>query len=105
MNHLNRSILEDYDIALNAPGAVRAVQFGDSPLLMGLVDRLLDDANREGLDLGLALVQSGELGHAGLLKQQQGLYTVFVRGEENEKPVELGLEPDEPVETANDNEV
>ena len=25
--------------------------------------------------------------------------------EENEKPVELELEPDEPVETANDNEV
>lgn len=87
MKHLNRSILEDYDISLNAPDRLCAVQFGDDPLLMGLVDRLLDDANREGADVGVAVVQSGAAGYAKQLQEQDCLYTVFVRGETDEKEV------------------
>lgn len=87
MKHLNRTILEDYDIAVNAPGRVRAVQFGDDPLLLGLIDRLIDDANARGLDLGLAVVQPGSEGHARALREQDGLFTVFVRGDLEEKPV------------------
>lgn len=86
MKHLNRSILEDYDIALNAPERLCAVQFGDDALLMGLVDRLLDDANRNGANVGAAVVQCGE-GHAKQLAEQDCMYTVFVRGEENEKEI------------------
>lgn len=87
MKHLNRTILEDYDIAVNAPARVRAVQFGDDPILLGLVDRLIDDANARGLDLGLAVVQPGSEGHAKALREQDGLFTVFVRGDLDEKPV------------------
>lgn len=87
MKHLNRFILEDYDISLNAPERLCAVQFGDDALLMGLVDRLLDDANREGLNAGVAVVQSGTTGHARQLKEQDCLYTTFIRGEADEKEV------------------
>jgi len=87
MKHLNKSILEDYEIALNAPGCVNAVQFGDDALLLGLVDRLIDDANAAGMDVGLAVVQPGETGFAAQLTEQDGLYTVFVRGEQKEKQI------------------
>ena len=55
MKHLTKAILADYDIALNAPSRTCAVQFGDDALLLGLVDRLLDDANAAGLNAGVAL--------------------------------------------------
>lgn len=87
MKHLNRTILEDYDVALNAPSRIQAVQFGDDPILLGLVDRLIDDANARGLDLGLAVVQPGLEGFAKALREQDGLFTVFVRGDLDEKPV------------------
>lgn len=86
MKHLNRSILEDYEIALNAPERLCAVQFGDDALLMGLADRLLDDANQAGANVGVAVVQCGE-GYAGPLSEQDCMYTVFVRGEVDEREV------------------
>jgi len=87
MKRLNRSILEDYEVALNAPSRVCAVQFGDDALLLGLVDRLLDDANASGMDVGVAVVQPGEAGFARDLAEQDGLFTAFVRGEQGDKPV------------------
>lgn len=87
MKHLSHAILEDYDIPLNAPRRLCAVQFGDDALLMGLVDRLIDDANRDGADIGIAVVQSGETGHAAALAEQDGMFTTFVRGDLNEKEV------------------
>lgn len=87
MKHLNRSILADYDVALNAPDRLCAVQFGDDAVLLGLVDRLLDDANRKGLNVGVAVVQPGETGYARLLSEQEGLFTTFVRGEQKDQPV------------------
>ena len=87
MKHLNRSILNDYDIPVNRPSRLRGVQFGDDAILLGLVDRLIDNANAEGADVGLAVVQPGEVGFAAKLKEQDGLFTAFVRGETGEKNV------------------
>lgn len=87
MKRLNRSILEDYEIQVNRPQRLCGVQIGDDRVLMGLVDRLVDDANAKGANVGLAVVQPGEAGFAGQLKEQDGMFTTFVRGEVNEKPV------------------
>lgn len=87
MKRLDRSILEDYEIEVNRPQRLCGVQIGEDRVLMGLVDRLLDDANAKGANVGLAVVQPGEAGFAGQLKEQDGMFTVFVRGEVNEKPV------------------
>lgn len=83
MKHLSRGILEDYEITGCQPERVCAIQFGDDACLMGVADRLLDDANRAGAHVGLAVVQSGSAGHAGALKSQDGIYTVVIRGELN----------------------
>ena len=87
MKQLKPGIMEDYGIPFRRPGRLLGVQFGDDPLLMGLVDRLFDDANAAGAGIGLAVVQPGREGHAAALKEQEGLYTVFVRGERGEKAV------------------
>ena len=87
MKHLNLSILSDYDIPVNRPARLCGVQFGDDAVLLGLVDRLIDNANAEGADVGLAVVQPGGTGFAAQLKQQDGLFTAFVRGEMGEKNV------------------
>lgn len=87
MKHLNLGILADYEIPANRPDRLCGVQFGDDAMLLGLVDRLIDDANREGANVGLAVVQPGQDGFAQPLKAQDGLYTVFVRGEEDERQV------------------
>lgn len=87
MQHLNRSILEPYEIAMNAPDRLCAVQFGDDATLMGAVDRLIDDANREGANVGIAVVQPGAAGFAQALKEQDGLFTTYVRGDLDEKEV------------------
>ena len=87
MKRLKLEILEDYEVVLNRPTAIRAIQFGDDATLLGLVDRLLDDGNANGLDVGVALVQAGAEGFAAELKEQDGLFTAFVRGDLNEKEV------------------
>ena len=46
MKHLNRSIMEDYEILSSRPERLCAVQFGADARLLGGVDRMLDEANR-----------------------------------------------------------
>ena len=87
MKHLNLSILSDYDIPANRPERLCGVQFGDDAILLGLIDRLIDNANAEGANVGLAVVQPGGTGFAAQLKEQDGMFTAFVRGEMGEKNV------------------
>lgn len=87
MKRLSKGILADYEVAVNAPERTCCVQFGDDAVLMGLVDRLIDDGNKNGLNVGVAVVQPGAQGFAGELSEQDGLFTVFVRGDLNEKAV------------------
>ena len=93
MKHLHPSILEDYEIPLNRPKTLRMLQFGLDPALLGLADRLIDDANRAGADFGLAVTGAMEPELLRLLREQEGLYTVFVRGEKDNARVNLEQVP------------
>jgi len=69
MKHLTRAILADYDIPSNAPSRTCGGRFGTDALLLGLADRLLDDANASGLNAGIAVVQCGDGGYAKQLAE------------------------------------
>jgi tagaturonate reductase len=59
----------------------RAVQFGTGALLRGLVDALLDDANRKGLFGGrLVMIGSTGSGRDRAINDQGGLFTLVVQG-------------------------
>ena len=87
MKLLTRAILDDYAIERCAPDRLCAVQFGDDATLVGLIDRLIDDANRAGANVGVAAVQAGASGFAKALQAQDGLFTAYVRGERGDQPV------------------
>ncbi len=89
MQRLNREMLDRYDIPERRPAALNAVQFGAGEALLGVVDRLLGEA---GTDIGIALVRPGPApaqgrDPAGLLREQDGLYTVLARGYRGEEAV------------------
>ena len=90
MQRLNRGMLCRYEIPEHIPSAVRAVQFGLGEVLLGVVDRLLDAACPE---LGIACVPTGTPWQgegkdpAALLREQDCLYTLLVRGYRDETPV------------------
>ncbi|MEM6289360.1 MAG: tagaturonate reductase [Bacteroidota bacterium] len=68
---------------------VRAVQFGTGALLRGLVDDALDQAARAGDWSGSAVVvsQTGS-GRGAAFNEQDGLFTLRVRGIEGGEPVD-----------------
>src|SRR5215210_1478727 len=71
------TIPSDTELAL----PVRAVQFGTGALLRGLVDALLDDANRQGKFGGrVVMIGSTGSGRDRALNDQQGLFTLVVQG-------------------------
>lgn len=67
----------------------RAVQFGTGAFLRGFVDHFLDAANRTG-HFGGRVVAIGSTGSGRdqVLTQQEGLYTLAVRGIEDGEPVD-----------------
>src|SRR5215217_4139640 len=59
----------------------RAVQFGTGALLRGLVDALLDDANRQDLFGGrVVMIGSTGSGRDRAINDQSGLFTLVVQG-------------------------
>lgn len=84
MQILNRGMLSRYDIPENIPAEINAVQFGMGARMLGLVDRLIDDA---GIGLGLACVQTDHSGFAEKLAAQDCMFTTFVRGYLNDQDV------------------
>ena len=83
MQRLNRSMMERYEIPDRRPATLNAVQFGMGERLLAAVDRLLDDAG----SIGIRAVQAGEAGLADALNAQDGMYTLIIRGETDERPV------------------
>ena len=83
MQILKHEMLSRYDIPERAPGALRAVQFGCGEALLGVADRLID-AGCPGLGIACACAPGRE---AALLKDQEGLFTLLVRGYQGETPV------------------
>src|SRR5258706_4748737 len=59
----------------------KVLQFGTGVLLRGLPDYFIDKANRNGIFNGrIVVVKSTSQGSAGAFDQQDGLYTLCVRG-------------------------
>lgn len=95
---LNRALVESAafqartDVGVPAPALLdlpeRAVQFGTGAFLRGFVEPLLDAANRAGRFGGrVVLVGSTGSGRDRVLAEQDGLYTLSVRGIEAGEPV------------------
>jgi tagaturonate reductase len=64
----------------------KVLQFGTGVLLRGLPDYFIDKANRQGIFNGrIVVVKSTESGDAVSFDQQDGLYTLCVRGIEDGK--------------------
>ena len=67
----------------------RVLQFGTGAFLRGFVDGIVDDANRAGrFDGRVVMVGSTGSGRAHALAEQDGLYTLCVRGLRDGQPVD-----------------
>lgn len=66
----------------------RAAQFGTGALLRGLVDAVIDDANRRGAFNGrVVAIGSTGSGRDAAINEQDGLFTLVVQGIADGKPV------------------
>lgn len=84
MQALNRGMLGRYDIPEHMPSSVNIVQFGLGEALLATADRLIEAACP---GLGIACVCPPDSREGDLLKRQDGLFTLLVRGYEGEAPV------------------
>ncbi|MEO7044862.1 MAG: altronate oxidoreductase, partial [Ferruginibacter sp.] len=93
---LSKSIIADIQNLpdLNVPAKnvfdlpEKVLQFGTGVLLRGLPDFIINSANNDGLFNGrIVVVKSTDNGNTDLFEEQDGLYTVCVRGIEDGKKV------------------
>ena len=62
----------------------KVLQFGTGVLLRGLPDYFIDKANRQGIFNGrIVVVKSTDAGDLNIFNQQDGLYTLCIRGEDD----------------------
>src|SRR5258706_9006972 len=67
----------------------KVLQFGTGVLLRGLPDYFIDKANRNGIFNGrVVIVKSTANRGTDAFAQQDGLYTLCIRGIENDKQIE-----------------
>ena len=70
------------------PAHIRVMQFGEGNFLRAFADEMFDRYNHEaGGDLGVAIVQPLPQGLIEKINDQDGLYTVILRGRENGEDV------------------
>lgn len=83
MNRLDKTIIKPFE------GKERFLQFGEGNFLRGFVDYFIDVMN-EKLDFNARVVVAQPIaqGLADLINQQDGLYTLYLRGFENGQKVE-----------------
>lgn len=88
MNKLNLKLMQTLSETEFSKGVieqkalpVKVVQFGEGNFLRGFIDWMIDRMNKQGLFNGsVAVVQPIEKGLAEALEQQDGLYTLYLRG-------------------------
>jgi tagaturonate reductase len=94
MNRLNRSYVASADLAgkisignlQNLPE--KAIQFGEGNFLRAFVDWKINELNKKGLFNGkVVVVQPLNVGMIDELNNQDGFYTLIMRGMENGKAV------------------
>ena len=66
----------------------KVLQFGTGVLLRALPDFFIDKANKKGLFNGRIVVVKSTDSDSSAFDRQDGLYTICVRGTENNKPIE-----------------
>lgn len=68
--------------------AIRVLQFGEGNFLRAFVDYMIDIANEKGItDYGIAIVKPIPFGSLERFDQQDNLYTVVLRGQQNNQVV------------------
>jgi len=86
----NENVIIPDNTLLNLPEKV--LQFGTGVLLRGLPDYFIDKANRQGVFNGrIAVVKSTSKGDLNDFNEQNGLYTICVRGLENGQTVKENI--------------
>jgi tagaturonate reductase len=85
----NSKIPEDLQINPVAKMPERVIQFGEGNFLRAFVDWMVDRLNGQGLFNGcVVIVQPIERGLVNVLNEQEGLYTLLLRGIENGQVIE-----------------
>ncbi|MEM1484336.1 tagaturonate reductase [Oscillospiraceae bacterium PP1C4] len=90
MKNLSYQTLEElhYDGYLLKDAPERVLQFGEGNFLRAFVDYFIDVANEKcGFDAKVVLVQPIGLGRSKEINEQEGLYTLYLRGFENGRQV------------------
>ncbi len=89
MENLNRSTIKNLNLKDIKVGnlnkmPVKILQYGEGNFLRAFVDYMVDILNGENIFNGsIAIVQPVEMGMVDMLSEQDGLYTVLLRGLEN----------------------
>ena len=86
MAQLNYKVLKEsgYNGYILEDGAEKVMQFGEGNFLRAFVDDFIDIANEKaGFNGKVVLVQPIAQGLTELINQQEGLYTLYLRGSEN----------------------
>ena len=83
MVQLNAKTLSSISMARGvAPKTERIIQFGEGGFLRAFCDWMVDMANEKaGMDAGVVIVQPIERGMVSMLNEQDGLYTLILRGQ------------------------
>ena len=73
---------------VNRPGKIRVLQFGEGNFLRAFVDEMIDNLNNaENADVGVCIAQPLDRGMVDMLREQDHLYTVMLRGREEKGDV------------------
>ena len=91
MAQLNYQVLKEtgYDGFILEKAPEKVMQFGEGNFLRAFVDAFLDMANEKaGFNGKVVLVQPIAQGLTELINQQEGLYTLYLRGSENGEKVD-----------------
>ncbi len=90
MEKLNRKTLEhsSYNGFVQGDAPEKVLQFGEGNFLRAFVDYFFDVLNeKEGFNGKIAMVQPIEKGLTDMINEQEGLYTLYLRGSENGEAV------------------
>ncbi len=91
LSHItNDNVVKPSDALFTLPEKV--LQFGTGVLLRGLPDYFIDKANRQGIFKGrVVVVKSTDTGDTTAFNEQDGLYTLCIRGIQAGKKIEENI--------------
>lgn len=77
------------DTGLTAKLPIKVIQFGEGNFLRGFVDYAIDKLNENSnFNAGVTVIQPLQQGLINILNEQEGLYTLFLKGIKNGKEIE-----------------